>query len=495
MIQRMLMLLLALPLLTAAQPRPAAPNIIFILADDMGIGDAQCYNPQGKIATPHIDRMAAEGMRFTDAHSASAVCTPSRYAIMTGRYAWRSKLQKGVLGGYSPPLIDASLLTTPALLKRAGYSTGIIGKWHLGMQWQGAAAPGGRPDFTQPIMQTPTSYGFDYFYGISASLDMPPYVYIENNRTVELPTDSVPPKKYPNVRAGAKGPGFVFNETLVTLAGKTREFIHARKTSPFFLYLPLPSPHTPLAAGKAFQGKSGMGHYADYMMETDWLLGQVMEMLEQEGIAGNTLVIFTSDNGYAPYAEYEQLRSFSHEPSYIYRGAKADIYEGGHRVPFLVKWPGKVKPNTVSNATICQVDLMATCAAILERPVPAGAGPDSYSLLPLLLQKDGYQRSATVHHSIDGNFALREGNWKLALCPGSGGWSTPRNKAAREQHLPEIQLFDLQADPGEKNNVQAAHPEVVKKLLATLEALVANGRSTTGPALKNDVTVDLYKKE
>ena len=491
---RLSLLLLALPLLSAAQHKAAPPNIVFILADDMGIGDARCYNAQGKIPTPHTDRMAARGMRFTDAHSASAVCTPSRYAILTGRYAWRSRLQKGVLGGYSQPLISKSLLTVPALLKEAGYSTGIIGKWHLGMGWQGARTEGGVPDFTQPIMQTPTSYGFDYYFGISASLDMPPYVYIENDQPIELPTDSVAAKQYANVRAGAKGPGFVFDETLATLAAKTRSFINTRRQAPFFLYLPLPSPHTPLVAGKAFQGKSGIGHYADYMMETDWLLGQVMDMLEEAGVANNTLVIFTSDNGYAPYAEYNLLRATGHEPSYIYRGAKADIYEGGHRVPFLVQWPGKVRPNTVSNATICQADLMATCAALLGKTLPEAAGADSYSLLPLLQQKGRYGRKATVHHSIDGNFAIREGDWKLILTPGSGGWSAPRTKAAREQALPEIQLYDLRKDPAEKNNLQQQQPGTVERLTGLLEGLVTRGRSTPGAPLKNDVAVDIYKR-
>ncbi|MGX5819914.1 sulfatase family protein [Chitinophaga lutea] len=470
------------------------PNIVYILADDLGIGDLRCYNPNGKIATPHADRLAADGIRFTDAHSASAVCTPSRYSIMTGRYSWRSKLQSGVLAGFSAPLMDTSTLSTPALLRQAGYHTGIIGKWHLGLDWPASNDSIGY-DFSQPIRRSPLSYGFDYFYGISASLDMPPYVYIENNRTVEIPAENIPANAAMHIRKGPKGPSFVFTETLEVMAGKARGYINAHKNGPFFLYLALPSPHTPLVTGKAFQGKSGICDYADYVMETDWLLGEVMKALEAAGLSQNTLVVFTSDNGYAPYAEYDQLKAAGHEPSYIYRGAKADIYEGGHRVPFIVRWPAAVKAGSRSDATVCQVDLLATCAALTGRPLPSSAGGDSYDMTPLLHGNPrGYQRPATVHHSIEGRFAIRKGPWKLALSPGSGGWSDPRTPAARKEGLPEVQLFNLQSDPGERHNVQAQHPEMVRELTALLESYVAEGRSTPGPRLGNAVPVDIFKR-
>lgn len=477
----------------SAQNNSTRPNIIYILADDMGIGDARCYNASGKIATPNTDKMAAKGMRITDAHSGSAVCTPTRYGILTGRYAWRSRLQSGVLNGYSPPLIDSARLTVPQLLKNNGYHTGIIGKWHLGMTW---AMNGKTPDFTQPLRHTPLSNGFDYYYGISASLDMPPYVYIENDRLTELPTDSVVAKQYPNTRPGPKGPAFVFEHALQTMANKTQAYLRDHKQHPFFLYLALPSPHTPLVAGAAFKSKSGICNYADYVMETDWLLGQVMAYLEQEGLAGNTLLIFTSDNGYAPYAEYDQLKAAGHDPSGGFRGNKADLYEGGHRIPFIVQWPGKVKPGAVNAATVCLTDLMATCAAIVGKPLPPDAGPDSYSLLPLLQGRNKqYERTSIVHHSISGHFAVRQGDWKLLFSPGSAGWSDPRNPAARKQGLPELQLFNLRTDKAEQHNLQAAEPAVITRLTALLQGVIDNGRSTPGPVQSNDAEVDLRKEK
>jgi arylsulfatase A-like enzyme len=470
----------------------ARPNIIYILADDMGIGDAQCYNPDGKIATPHTDKMAAQGMRFTDAHSGSAVCTPTRYGILTGRYAWRSKLQKGVLNGYSAPLVDTSRLTVPQLLKNNGYHTAIIGKWHLGMTW---TMNGKTPDFTQPLRHTPLSNGFDEYFGISASLDMPPYVFIKNDRLTELPTDSVVKGQYPNTRPGPKGPGFVFEHTLQTLAGKTQEYIREHKKQPFFLYLALPSPHTPLVAGAAFKGKSGICNYADYVMETDWLLGQVMSYLKDEGLTENTLLIFTSDNGYAPYAEYDRLKAAGHDPSGGFRGAKADLYEGGHRIPFIVRWPGKVKAGAVNDVTICLTDLMATCAAIVGQPLPPAAGPDSFSLLPLLQgYNKRYARTSTVHHSISGHFAIRQGDWKLLFSPGSGGWSDPRDPAARQQGLPELQLFNLRTDKTERHNLQSSQPAVVARLTALLKETIGKGRSTPGPVQANDAKIDMRKE-
>ncbi|MBV7532293.1 arylsulfatase [Chitinophaga sp. sic0106] len=490
----LLWIALAIPSLSLSQSQSSQshPNIVYILADDLGIGDVHTYNENGKIATPNMDRLAAAGMKFTDAHSSSAVCTPSRYSILTGRYAWRSRLQKGVLGGFSAPLLDSSTLTVPELLKKAHYQTAIIGKWHLGMQWPGTDEQ--HIDFSQPIRLTPLSYGFDYYYGISASLDMPPYVYIENNHTIELPVDSVSASSETHVRKGPKGPSFVFNETLATLTGKAKAYISGHKNEPFFLYFALPSPHTPLVTGSAFQGKSGICDYADYVMETDWVLGEVMKVLEAQGLSENTLIVFTSDNGYAPYAEYEKLKAAGHEPSYIYRGAKADIYEGGHRVPLIVSWPSTVKAGTTSDATVCLSDLMATCAIITGQTLAVEAGGDSYSWLPLLTGKPKqYKRTVTIHHSIDGNFAIRKGAWKLALTPGSGGWSEPRTALARKEGLPEMQLFHLPTDPGEKNNVAAANPQIVKELEDLLKRKIADGRSTSGPMLANDVPVDIYK--
>ena len=345
---------LALP--GASLPAGASrPNIVYILADDLGYGDVHCLNPErGKIPTPNLDRLAGQGMRFTDAHSGSAVCTPTRYGILTGRYAWRSRLQSGVLGGISPPLIDQGRLTVPGLLKQQGYQTACIGKWHLGLTF--ASAGGKTKDFTQPIQDGPTTRGFDYYFGISASLDMPPFAFIENDRFTETPSVE---KKW--VRPGAAAPGFEAVDVLPTLTRKAVEYLggRAREEKPFFLYLALTAPHTPIVPTKDWQGKSGLNAYGDFVMQTDWSVGQVLQALEKNGLAEHTLVIFTSDNGCSPAANVQELESKGHYPSYVFRGYKADIWDGGHRIPFLARWPGKIQPGSVSDQLICLTDLMA----------------------------------------------------------------------------------------------------------------------------------------
>ena len=460
------------------------PNIIFILADDMGYGDVKALNPAGKIATPNIDRIAGSGVVFTNAHSSSAVCTPSRYSILTGRYPWRSTLQKGVLNGYSKPLITPEHKTVAAFLKQQGYKTDCVGKWHLGMDW--ALKPGTdtvtemekRVDFASKIENGPTTRGFDYYYGISASLDMPPYIYIENDHTVGIPTVS---KKW--VRAGMAEKDFEAVDVLPTLTNKACERIitQSKQKDPFFLYLALPSPHTPIVPGKQFEGKSNLTQYGDFVMETDWSVGQVLHTLDSLGIADNTLVIFTSDNGFAPYVlKTFDVEALGHYPSVNFRGYKADIWEGGHHVPLVARWPAKIKAGTITNKVVSLTDFMATCADIIEVPLEGNMGEDSYSMLK-------NERPAVISHSIDGNFCIQNDKWKLALCPGSGGWAAPRNKAAFEQGWPEIQLYDMVTDAAEKNNVAAAHPDVVKQLTEMLQNYVMNG--------KNEVKVDLRKRK
>lgn len=477
------------------------PNIVYILCDDLGIGDVKTYNPQGKIATPNIDKLAAAGMKFTDAHGSSAVCTPTRYGIITGRYNWRSVLQSSVLTSYSMPLIADTIYTLPQMLKKNGYNTACLGKWHLGMSW--ATKSGGYSndqtaesdiDFTKPIKYTPTHYGFDYYFGIAASLDMSPYLFIENDKATNPKTEAVPANQAMHYRQGFKGTDFDFYKTLEILSQKADSYISANSKAPFFLYFALPSPHTPLVPGKAFQGKSNINAYADYTMETDWVVGEIVKSLEKNGVAGNTMLVFTSDNGYAPYADSASLFAHGHQPSYIYRGYKADIWEGGHRIPFIVKWPGVTKPASIENKTVCLVDLMATAADILQAKLPETAAPDSYSFLPLLKQNGKlYNRPAVVHHSINGNFAIRQDKWKLILGGGSGGWAKPGNEDAAKMNLPKFQLYDMEADPSEKNNLQATAPEKVNELYALLQTIVANGRSTPGKKLQNDVPVDLWK--
>jgi len=476
--------------LDGAQSRP---NIVYVLADDLGYGDVHCNNAQGKIATPNMDRLAAGGMRFTDAHSGSAVCTPTRYGILTGRYAWRTRLQAGVLQGFSPRLIAPAQLTVAAMLKQQGYQTAAIGKWHLGLDWPEA---GGKVDYAKPVHGGPVDVGFDYFFGVSASLDMPPYTFIENDRVTAVPTDHAAKGEFG--RQGPRAPDFHAVDVLPALTGKAVSYLERRAGTgqPFFLYLPLTAPHTPIAPSKEFQGKSGLNAYGDFVMEVDWALGQVLDALERQNLVGNTLVIFTSDNGCSPAADVKTLEAKGHYPSYHFRGYKADIWDGGHRIPFIARWPGKVQPGAVCDDTIGLMDLMATSAQIVQVKLPDTAAEDSVSILPDLLgTATGPVREALVHHSINGSFALRQGAWKLELCRGSGGWSAPRPGSAQEKTLPSVQLYDMQNDVGEQHNVQAAHPDVVRQLTKVLERYIADGRSIPGTKQANDVTVNIWKHE
>jgi arylsulfatase A-like enzyme len=482
----------------AEPPVAKPPNIVFILCDDLGYGDVHYLNPErSKIATPNMDRLGEEGMAFTDCHTSSSVCTPSRYGILTGRYNWRSRLQKGVLGGESPPLLEPGRMTVASLLKQHGYTTAALGKWHLGLQHD-------KKDFTRPITDGPLQHGFDSFFGIAASLDMPPYVFIENDHYTEVPNvrTNFPSFMYSkNDRPGPAplGPGapdFAAVDVLPKITGKATGFISRRGVDqrPFFLYLALPAPHTPLVPTKEWQGKSGLGNYGDYVMETDWSVGEVLKAIERAGLDDNTLVMFASDNGCAPYAGVKELEAQGHFPSAQFRGYKADIWDGGHRVPFLVRWPGKIKAGSHSDQLLCLTDLLATSADLLGVKLPDNAGEDSVSILPALLGTDKTPlHEAVVHHSNNGRFAIRQGNWKLELCPGSGGWGSPRDPEALEEGLPPIQLYNLHDDVGEKVNVQAKDTEIVAHLTKLLEKYVADGRSTPGVPQKNDVPVDIWK--
>jgi arylsulfatase A len=498
------------------QAKPARPNIVFILADDLGYGDVQCLNPTGKIRTPNLDRLAAAGMIFTDAHASSSVCTPSRYSFLTGRYNWRSRLQKGVLGGLSPRLIEEGRLTVASLLHDAGYSTFCIGKWHLGMDWVRLPGKSIREldietsdqvhsvDFAQPISNGPTAVGFDSFFGISGSLDMVPYTYIENDRVVALPTDEVSFPIKPNEKARTRrGPGardFDVQQVLPTLTSRAIQTISqqaqfAKQGRPFFVFLPLNSPHTPIAPSPEWQGRSGLNAYADFVMQTDASIGALLDALEKNGVASNTLVFFASDNGCSPSAGFEELAAKGHKPSYVFRGAKADIFDGGHRIPFLARWPGQIKPGSKNGQLICLMDFMATVAEIIEAPLPSNAAEDSVSFLPALLNRtEAPLREALVHHSINGSFAIRQGEWKLELCRDSGGWSQPRPGSEAARKLPPVQLYNLKRDIAEEKNIAGEHPEVVQRLTRLLERYVAEGRSTPGPAQKNSVPVQIYKE-
>lgn len=478
------------------------PNIVYILADDMGFGDLGCQNPESKVPTPNLDRLASEGIRFTDAHSPSAVCSPTRYGILTGRYCWRTRLKRGVLWPWDKPLIEAKRLTVGKLLQAHGYDTACIGKWHLGMDWPttdgkepvgmgktNVEESGSNVDFASAISNGPTTRGFDYYFG-TAVPNFPPYCFIENERTVGIPSERKPSEMF-----GAPGPmlrGWKLEEILGRLEKKAVEYIDAkggkiknkefRQTAgkPFFLYMPLTAPHTPIAPAAQFKDKSRAGAYGDFVSQVDHVAGRVIEALERNGFADETLLIFTSDNG-SPGRDgtnmsgaTSSVRRFGHNPSYIYRGIKADVWDGGHRVPFIARWPGHIKRGAVSDETICHVDLMATYAAILGYDLPADAGEDSFNILPAFHgdKLDGPIREATVHHSGNGMFAIRQGRWKLILGRGSGGWSG-QGKADD----PLLQLYDMSSDVRERENLYGEHPDVVEHLTKLLKKYRDEGHS------------------
>ncbi|MEL7160467.1 MAG: arylsulfatase [Bacteroidota bacterium] len=481
---------------------PAHPNIIVILADDLGYGDVSAFHPGNKIKTPNIDRIANEGMRFTDAHTSSAVCTPTRYGLLTGRYNWRTRLKQGVLTGKSKALIPNQQSTLASVLRQSGYHTAFIGKWHLGWDWAWEA---GREnagsgwqyadfdglDFSRPVTNSPNDLGFAY--GHSGSLDMAPYVYVENGLPTARPdTFTVDTGKYTWWRKGPTAPDFVHDDVTPNFFRRGMAYVTERAATgePFFLYLPLPSPHTPILPTEEWAGKSGLNPYADFVLMIDHYVGRLLATLEEANVADNTLIVFTSDNGCSPAAKIEELIAGGHHPSSIYRGHKADIYEGGHRVPCAVRWPARIAPGGVSSEIICLTDLLATCAAITDYELGEDEGVDSYNLLPLLEGNPVSTplREGTIHHSINGSFAIRKDAWKLILCPGSGGWSFPRpgRDEAVLDTLPPWQLYNLEEDPAETNNLYATNPQKVTELKNLLTKYVREGRSTPGRPQTND---------
>jgi arylsulfatase A len=494
------------------------PHVIVILADDLGYADLSCYG--GKIATPQIDALAAQGVRFTDAHSSSAVCTPTRYGLLTGRYNWRSRLQRGVLGGLSPRLIEPDRLTIGDVLRAQGYHSACIGKWHLGMDW--AVNPGAEVselniepreqvfnvDYSAAITNGPNSVGFDYYFGISASLDMVPYTFIENDRVVSLPTED---RDFPmmhsreqggRTRKGPAAPDFDAADVLPMIVQKSVEYIDQRvmaakeqeSDQPFFLYVPFASPHTPILPTPPWQGKSELNAYGDFVMETDWAVGEIMSALERHGLTENTLIIVTSDNGCSPQAKFEELAEGGHYPSGPLRGHKADAFEGGHRVPFVVRWPGRAPAGETSDQLICLTDIMATLAEIVGVKLPDHAGEDSFSFVGALRGDSDAAgaRDHLVSHSINGSFAIRQGDWKLLLCPDSGGWSQPRPGTRQAEGLPKRQLYNLADDLGEEHNLIDQEPQRAAELLSLLERLVKQGRSTDGAPQQNTRQVNIW---
>jgi arylsulfatase A len=497
---RQTILTAAMAIIVAASANADQPNIVYILADDMGYGDVTATFERGKIPTPHIDRLAKEGMMFTDAHTNSSVCTPTRYGILTGRYCWRTEKKSGVLHGHSGHLIAPIRETVATFLKLRGYATACIGKWHLGMDWTSSDGQkvddsnGKNVEFSKPVNHGPLDVGFDYYFGISASLNMPPHAYVENRKVLGKLTwvTGKPALKERNINGkdGWVADDYKQDEVLKTFTEKTTQWLqqHQRDSSeqPFFVYLPLSAPHAPIVPSSKFQGKSPLGEYGDYCLEVDWVVGQVLGAIEKLGVADNTLVIFTSDNGPSPQAKLDQLQALGHFASASFRGLKGSLWEAGHRVPFLARWPAVVKAGTDSEQVICTTDLLATVAELHDVELPGDAGEDSVSFLPALHGKliPGNAERGVVHHSDSGVFAIRRGDWKVVFDK-AGGTRRANPKDPLVKNPAEIQLFDMGNDPAESTNLQAAHPERVEALGRLLGEFIARGRSTPGPDRKH----------
>ena len=445
----------------------------------MGYGDLGCYNDDSKIPTPNMDRLAAEGVRFTDAHSPSAVCTPSRYGLLTGRYCWRTDLDEGVIFDYSPPLIDADRLTIGGMLQDQGYATACTGKWHLGMGWPRREDVGDPDatfeseaiDFTRPIEAGPTDRGFDYFFGIRASLDMPPYCFIENDHTVGIPSVE---KDVLNAqqRQGPAVTGWRDEAVGPRITEQAVNFLTDHVThnpdQPFFLYMPTSAPHRPCTPPAFIEGRSAAGPRGDMVTEVDWTVGQIVETLDALDVRKETLFVVTSDNG--ARATCFDGNDYGHRSNGDWRGQKADVWDGGHREPFVARWPAAVDAGRTCEETVCHTDLLATVAELAGYDLPADAGEDSYDVTPALLGEDydGPLREATVHHSGRGHLAIRQDSWKLMPQLGSGGFTDPSNPEPGFDDPPG-QLYNLKDDPGEQDNLWDEREDIVERLTDLLE--------------------------
>ena len=466
----------------------ATPNFVVILADDLGFGDVSYLNPESRIVTPYLDALARDGIAFTDAHTPSGVCTPTRYGLLTGRYAWRTHLKRGVLNGYGEPLLAPDRATIGSFLRSSGYRTAVVGKWHLGLGFVRTAS--GAFDFRKPVSDGPHTHGFDESFVIPASLDFPPYVYVRDGHITGHPLGHQLALKFPRfMRAGELGGNFDTPDVLDELARQGSDFIRrqARAGRAFLLYLPLTAPHKPVWPAQRFEGRTELGPYGDFIVHVDAAVGSVLDAIDAAGVRDDTLVLFTSDNGSFMYRlsgvaerdhtddpSIQAYRSVNHTSNYVYRGTKADIWEAGHRVPFFVRWPAEVRAGRLEDETVCLTDLFATLAEIVGRGLPDTAAEDSFSFLDVLRGKSrARQRAPVIHHSSAGMFAIRDGRWKLVAGNGSGGREHPRGEPFGRPY----QLFDLQTDPSEKRNVLGQHPAVAHRLEQELERIRSRGRS------------------
>lgn len=489
------------------------PNVILMLVDDLGYGDLSCLNEDSKIHTPNIDVLAERGMTFCDAHSTSALCTPSRYGLLTGRYNWRSTLKSLVLPGGAPPLIEKDRMTLADLFRQNGYFTACVGKWHLGLEWARKEFDGseygieeevapfkGKPgsafrldgmdiDYGEPIAYGPNQYGFDYFYGTAASLDQPPYTYIENDRVLRkpdhmtgvFPLDRGGPSQMDQWQRGPAAQGHDFRQVIPDMNRKVLELIEEHEKEPFFIYYPTQAVHGPLLPPKDFEGRSGLNAYADMVLYTDYMVGEITAKLKEKGLWDDTVFLFLSDNGCSGVADYPFLTANGHNPSYIFRGKKSEIYEGGHRVPAILSWPRKYQSGKKCGAMICHSDWFATFAQMLGTTMPENAGEDSFDLSSLLDGSDETVRETIVHSSADGSFSIRDKEWKLELCSGTGS----RMSGPTALESDGYQLYNLNCDIGETRNQIDEQPEVAARLKAKLLEIIENGRSTSGPKQEN----------
>lgn len=515
MIRRLLSFCWLFSALAFAAPDPRQPNIVVILTDDLGYGDVGCYNPESKIPTPNLDRLAQAGLRFTDAHAPSTVCTPSRYSLLTGRMAFRTGYRGGVFTGVGgPSLIEGDRLTLPGMLQKQGYATAAVGKWHVGLTFQTkdgtpvhqATVPGERlsagnelarirlTDFSRPITDGPVHRGFDYFFGTACcpTTDWL-YAYIENDRVPVPPTTLLDASKLPkhayanDCRRGLVAPGFELDQVDLVFLEKSQAWLteHVKRAphQPFFLYHAMQAAHLPSFAAPRFQGATKAGPHGDFIAELDFIVGELLATLDKLGVAENTLVIFTSDNGPETTTAIHMRADQGHDPARPWRGLKRDNWEGGHRVPFLVRWPARVRPS-VSHQTICLTDLLATCAALSDTPLPRNAGEDSFSFLSTLtgIADQRPPRPFTLHQTIKSELAIRRGDWKYLDHRGSGGNSYEKGALAPfalTDTAPTApgQLYNLKTDPGERTNLYFERPEIVKELKGLLDQSKASGRS------------------
>jgi arylsulfatase A len=476
--------LCAIATTTFAQQKP---NIVILYADDMGYGDLGANHPASKIPTPNLDKLAATGMRFTDGHSSSGICSPSRYALLTGRHHWRDF--HGIVGAFGSPRFKEGQLTMPRMLREQGYATAAIGKWHLGWNWDAIRKPGTPKnsvqhehfDWTKSVPGGPLDHGFDHYFGDEV-INFPPYAWIEDNKLVKAPDTQMDNTKWKAIKEGGwecrRGPmitGWDPYQVLPTLTQRSVDYVHSRKgkEQPFFLYVPFPSPHAPIVPNDQYDGKSQAGPFGDFVFQTDEACGRILKAIEEIGQADNTIVVFTADNGAENYAK-DRKEKYGHWSSEPFRGLKRDIYEGGHHVPFLIRWPGATQPGSVSAALISQVDLMATFAALVGYELPPNAAEDSHDFLPYLRgQADKGPRRSMVHNTNPNAYAVREGDWVLVNVKPAGVEAASKKSGKKEsgRRNPHVELYNLKDDIAQENDLAARHPKRVEELQALLDQI------------------------